>query len=116
MPNLKPATPILPQVITPGENHVIAFHVHDADSGHNFNWSGYTPVAKITVGTTVITGTCVVTNQGGGTATATFTAAQTGSLAHPAWGALVIYADPTSGSENLGIAVVEVRTEGVAIP
>jgi hypothetical protein len=113
MPNLQPSTPILPQVITPGENHLIAFLVNDAASGANFNWSGYTPVAKITVGTTVITGSCVVNSN---TVTATFTAAQTASLAYPAWGALVIYADPTTGSENLGIAVVQVRTEGVAIP
>jgi hypothetical protein len=115
MPNLAPATIIPDQVITPGENHVVSFHVHNAD-GNNFNWSGYTPVAKITVGSVTVTGTCTVVSQGGGTATATFTAAQTASLPYPAWGALVIYADPTADSENLGIAVVNVRTDYKAIP
>lgn len=116
MPNLTTAALIPDQVITPGENHEVAFHVHDADSGQNFNWSGYTPVAKITVGSVTVTGTCAVVSQGGGTATATFTAAQTATLPYPAWGALVIYADPTANSENLGIAVVNVRTDYKAIP
>lgn len=116
MPNLQLAAILPTQVIVPGENHVVSFHVHDADSGQNFNWSGYTPVAKITIGSTTVSGTCAVVSQGGGTATATFTAAQTASLPYPAWGALVIYADPTANSENLGIAVVDVRTEYKAIP
>lgn len=116
MPNLTTATVIPDQVITPGENHVVSIHVHDADTGQNFNWTGYTPEAKIVVGTVTINGTCAVVNHAGGTATATFTAAQTATLPYPSWGSLVIWADPTAGSENLGIAVVLVRTESKAIP
>ncbi|NBW15282.1 MAG: hypothetical protein EBR82_45540, partial [Caulobacteraceae bacterium] len=76
MPNLQLAALLPTQVIVRGENHQVAYHVHEV-GGNNFNWSGYTPVAKLVVGSVSVTGTSAVVNQAGGTATATFTAAQT---------------------------------------
>jgi len=77
MANLSLATPILPQRITPGSQFELPFHVHE--SGQNFNWSGYTPKARIDVTTSytnsIVTGT--VTNQAGGTALITLTRAFT---------------------------------------
>ena len=90
--------------------------MHDADTNQNFNWSGYSPVARLTVGSVSVTATSSVVSQGGGTATATFSATQTAALPQNAWGTLVLYADPTANSENLHVANVFVRTSFEAIP
>jgi hypothetical protein len=55
-------------------------------------------------------------SQAGGTATATFTAAQTATLPANSWGTLILYADPSANAENLHIANVYVRTSFEAIP
>ena len=115
MPNLQLATPILTQVIVRGENHVVSIHAHEV-GGTNFNWSGYTPKAKISVGSTNLTCTGSVISQGGGTASFTFTAAQTGGISKASWGELVIWADPTADSEDLHIATVPVQFTAEAIP
>ena len=114
MANLTLVTPIPPQVICKGEVFAISMHVHD--DGANFNWTGFSPVGKITVGTLTITGAGTVNNQAGGTATFAWTAAQTLTLDANAWGTIVLYADPTSGSENRHIATIFARITAEAIP
>lgn len=114
MANLTLVTPIPTQVICKGEVFAISMHVHD--DGANFNWSGFTPVGKITVGTVTITGAGTVNNQAGGTATVSWTAAQTLTVDANAWGTIVIYADPTSGSENRHIATIFARITAESIP
>ena len=117
MANLTLVTPIPPQVICKGEVFALSMHVHD--DGANFNWSGFTPNGYITVGTVKLDGTGAVVNAGGGTATLSWTAAAvTGTTALPAnsWGTIVIYADPTSGSENRHIATIFARITAEAIP
>jgi hypothetical protein len=115
MSNLQLAALLPTQVIVRGENHTVSYHVHVV-GGSNFNWSGYTPVAKLVVGSVSVTGTSAVVNQAGGTATATFTAAQTATLPANSWGTLIMYADPSANAENLHIANVYVRTSFEAIP
>lgn len=116
MPNLKLAALLPTQFIVRGEEHLVSYHVHNADTGQNFNWSGYSPVARLTVGSVTVTGTSAVVSQGGGTASATFSAAQTATLPQNQWGTLVLYADPATGSENLHVANVFVRTSFEALP
>lgn len=115
MANLTLVTPIPPQVICKGEVFAIAMHVHD--DGSNFNWSTtFTPVGKITVGTVTITGAGSVISAAGGTATVSWTAAQTLTLDANSWGTIVLYADPTSGSENRHIATIFARITAESIP
>ena len=117
MANLTLVTPIPPQTVVPGEVFAVSMHVHD--DGSNFNWGGFTPVGKITVGTVTITGTGTIVSAGGGTATVAWTAAAvTGTTALPAnaWGTIVLYADPTSGSENRHIATIFARITAESIP
>lgn len=114
MANLTLVTPIPPQTVVPGEVFAVSMHVHD--DGSNFNWTGFTPVGKITVGTVTITGAGTVNNQAGGTATVSWTAAQTLTLDANAWGTIVLYADPTSGSENRHIATIFARITAESIP
>ena len=114
MANLTLVTPIPPQTVVPGEVFAVSKHVHD--DGANFNWTGFTPVGKITVGTVTITGAGTVNNQAGGTATVAWTAALTSTLPANSWGTIVLYADPTSGSENRHIATIFARITAEAIP
>ena len=114
MANLTLVTPIPPQVICKGEVFAVSMHVHD--DGSNFNWSGFTPTGKITVGTVTITVTGTVVSQAGGTATVSWTAAQTLTLDANSWGTIVLYADPTSGSENRHIATIFARITAESIP
>ena len=117
MANLTLVTPIPPQTVVPGEVFAVSMHVHD--DGSNFNWTGFTPVGKITVGTVTITGTGTIVSAGGGTAPVAWTAAAvTGTTALPAnsWGTIVLYADPTSGSENRHIATIFARITAESIP
>ena len=114
MANLTLVTPIPPQVICKGAVFAVSMHVHD--DGSNFNWTNFTPVGKITVGTVTITGTGAVVNAGGGTATVSWTSVQTLTLDANAWGTIVLYADPTSGSENRHIATIFARITAESIP
>jgi len=116
MANLTLVTPIPPQVICKGEVFAISMHVHD--DGVNLHWttSGLTPKGYITVGTVKIEGTGVVVNAGGGTATVSWTAAQTLTVDANSWGTIVLYADPTSGSENRHIATIFARITAESIP
>ena len=117
MANLTLVTPIPPQVICKGEVFSISMHVHD--DGSNFHWTnaGFTPKAYITVGTVKLESTTnTVVNAGGGTATVAWTAAQTLTVDANSWGTIVIYADPTSGSENRHIATIFARITAEAIP
>ena len=117
MANLTLVTPIPPQVICKGEVFAVSMHVHD--DGANFNWTGFAPVGKITVGTVTIDGIGTVNNAAGGTATIAWTAAAvTGTTALPAnaWGTIVIYADPNIGSENRHIATIFARITAESIP
>ena len=117
MANLTLVTPIPPQTVVPGEVFAVSMHVHD--DGANFNWTNFTPVGKITVGTVTITGAPTVNNAAGGTATIAWTAAAvTGTAALPAnsWGTIVLYADPTSGSDNRHIATIFARITAESIP
>ena len=113
--NLTLGTPIDSQTVVPGERFGIDIHAHVVGA-NNFNWTGYSPVARITVGTVSVTGAGTVVNQAGGTAEVIWTAAQTATLPTASWGSIVIYADPTSGSENLHIATIFMRTTAEAIP
>jgi hypothetical protein len=94
----------------------VSMHVHD--DGANFHWTtaGFTPKGYITVGTVKLEGTGVVVNAGGGTATVSWTAAQTLTVDANAWGTIVLYADPTSGSENRHIATIFARITAESIP
>jgi hypothetical protein len=116
MANLTLVTPIPPQVICKGEVFAISMHVHD--DGANLHWttSGLTPKGYITVGTVKLEGTGVVVNAGGGTATVSWTAAQTLTVDANAWGTIVLYADPTVGSENRHIATIFARITAESIP
>jgi len=116
MANLTLVTPIPPQVICKGEVFAVSMHVHD--DGANLHWttSGLTPKGYITVGTVKLEGTGVVVNAGGGTATVSWTAAQTLTVDANSWGTIVLYADPTSGSENRHIATIFARITAEAIP
>jgi hypothetical protein len=117
MANLTLVTPIPPQVICKGEVFSISMHVHD--DGANFHWTnaGFTPKAYITVGTVKLESTTnTVVNAGGGTATVAWTAAQTLTVDANAWGTIVLYADPTSGSENRHIATIFARITAESIP
>jgi len=116
MANLTLVTPIPPQVICKGEVFAVSMHVHD--DGSNFHWTtaGFTPKGYITVGTVKLEGTGAVVNAGGGTATVSWTAAQTLTVDANAWGTIVLYADPTSGSENRHIATIFARITAESIP
>lgn len=115
MSNLQLATYIGSQTITPGSVFVLDIHAH-VDDGNNFNWSGYTPTAKLKVGSVTISVTGTVVSQGGGTATFSWNATQTATLPASSWGTIVLYADPVIGSQNLRIAEVDVRTNSEVIP
>jgi len=116
MANLTLVTPIPPQVICKGEVFAISMHVHD--DGSNLHWTnaGFTPKGYLTVGTVTLQGTGAVVNAGGGTATVSWTAAQTLTVDANAWGTIVLYADPTSGSENRHIATIFARITAESIP
>ena len=116
MANLTLVTPIPPQTVVPGEVFAVSMHVHD--DGANFHWTtaGFTPKGYITVGTVTITGSGSVVNAGGGTATVSWTAAQTLTVDANSWGTIVLYADPTSGSENRHIATIFARITAESIP
>ena len=117
MANLTLVTPIPPQVICRGEVFAISMHVHD--DGANFHWTnaGFTPKGYLTVGTVKLESTTnTVVNAGGGTATVAWTAAQTLTVDANAWGTIVLYADPTSGSESRHIATIFARITAEAIP
>lgn len=114
MANLTLVTPIPPQTVVPGEVFAVSMHVHD--DGSNFSWTGFSAIGKITVGTTSITGTGTIGPAGGGTATIAWTAALTSTLPANSWGMMVIYADPTIGSENRHIGSIFVRTTAEVIP
>jgi len=116
MANLTLVTPIPPQVICKGEVFAISMHVHDDGSNLHWTTSGLTPKGYITVGTVTLQGTGAVVNAGGGTATVSWTAAQTLTVDANAWGTIVLYADPTSGSENRHIATIFARITAEAIP
>lgn len=114
MANLTLVTPITPKVICKGEVFAISMYVQD--DGSNFAWTGFTPVGKITVGTVTITGTGAIINEAAGTASVSWTAAQTLTLDANSWGTIVLYADPTSGSENRHIATIFARITAESIP
>ena len=116
MANLTLVTPIPPQVICKGEVFAVSMHVHD--DGANLHWtsSGLTPKGYITVGTVKLEGTGAVVNPGGGTATVSWTAAQTLTVDANAWGTIVLYADPTANSENRHIATIFARITAESIP
>jgi len=116
MANLTLVTPIPPQVICKGDVFAISMHVHD--DGSNLHWTnaGFTPKGYLTVGTVTLQGTGAVVNAGGGTATVSWTAAQTLTVDANAWGTIVLYADPTSGSENRHIATIFARITAESIP
>jgi hypothetical protein len=116
MANLTLVTPIPPQVICKGEVFAVSMHVHD--DGANFHWTnaGFTPKGYLTVGTVTLQGTGAIVNAGGGTASVSWTAAQTLTVDANSWGTIVLYADPTSGSENRHIATIFARITAESIP
>ena len=116
MANLTLVTPIPPQVICKGEVFAVSMHVHDDGSNLHWTTSGLTPKGYITVGTVKLEGTGSVVNAGGGTATVSWTAAQTLTVDANSWGTIVLYADPTSGSENRHIATIFARITAESIP
>lgn len=115
MPNLKLATYVDLQRVTLGSAYTLSIHAH-VEGGNNFNWTGYTPKATLKVGTISVSVTGTVISAGGGTATASWTAAQTVTLPVNSWGEITIYADPTATAENLVIGIVQVQTAAEVIP
>lgn len=115
MPNLLFANPELDQVLTCGSTFTVRFHVHE-ENGNNFNWTGYTPKAKLTVGTVSLTISGTVISAGGGTATVEWTSAQTATLPDNAWGTVHVWADDDSSTTNLAIGTINIRTTYGSIP
>jgi Flp pilus assembly secretin CpaC len=113
--NLQLASGIDPQVMVPGEVYELSMHVHNG-AGHNFSWTNFTPKMRVDVGTLSTTFTGTVVSAGGGTAGFSLTAVQTATFASNAWGRIVLYADPNTGSENLHIATIDLRTTNEVIP
>lgn len=113
--SLRLATPIPSQLIVPGSTFSLSIHVHDTD-GNNFNWTGYNPKGSITVGTVSVSVTGTVVSAGGGTATVSWTAAQTLTFPNNQWGIIVLYADPTANAENRHVATIFCRTTTEEIP
>jgi len=113
--NLQLASGIDPQVMVPGEVYELAIHVHNG-AGVNFSWTNFTPKMRIDVGALSTTYTGTVVNPAGGTAGFSLTAVQTATFASNAWGRIVLYADPNTGSENLHIATIDLRTTNEVIP
>lgn len=116
MANLTLVTPIPPQVICKGEVFSLSMHVHD--DGVNLHWTnaGFTPKGYLTVGIVTLQGTGSIVNAVGGTATVAWTAAQTLTLDSNAYGTIVLYADPITGSENRHIATIFARITAESIP
>lgn len=113
--NLALATAIPSQTIVPGEKFELDIHVHDT-AANNFNWTGYQAVGKIVVGSVSITGSGTIISAGGGTAQIVWSATATATLPSASWGTIILYADPTIGSENLHIASIFIRTTAEVIP
>ena len=113
--NLQLATGIDPQVMVPGEVFELAMHVHNG-AGQNFSWTGFTPKMRVDVASVSTTYSGTVVSAGGGTAGFSLTAANTATFASNAWGRLVLYADPNTGSENLHIATIDLRTTNEVLP
>jgi len=114
MANLTLATAILPQRIVIGSQFELDFHVHE--SGQNFNWSGYTPKATITIGpsvTTTITGTVV--NQGGGTAKITLSRAQTVDWRNypGTYGEILLFAYSAQTSRAIAVVPFQISVEEI---
>jgi predicted glycosyltransferase len=113
--NLELASGINPQVMVPGEVYELSMHVHNG-AGQNFSWTGYTPKMRVDVATVSTTYSGTVISAGGGTAGFSLIAAQTATFSANAWGRIVLYADPNTGSENLHIATIDLRTTNEVIP
>jgi hypothetical protein len=116
MPNLTIQTPIVDLVIWPGELHFLTVYVRDADTGGNFNCTGYTLKAKWTIGTTsgTLTGTFVNANNGHGEITTP--TATTELWPKNAWGTMSVYLDDNASTTSLHITDFDFRTAGVDIP
>ena len=115
MANLSLATPILPQRITPGSQFELPFHAHE--NGQNFNWSGYTPKARIDIGTTftsVVSGT--VTNQAGGTALITLTRTVTldWDTLKGSFGEMTLFAESASTKRVIAVIPFQLAAEVIA--
>lgn len=113
--NLQLATGIDPQVMVPGEVFDLTMHAH-TEAGQNFSWTGYTPKMRVDVAAVSTTFTGTVISAGGGTAGFSLTAVQTATFSANAWGRIVLYADPNTGSENLHIATIDLRTTNEVLP
>ena len=107
--NLQLATGIDPQVMVPGEVFELTMHVHNG-AGQNFSWTGFTPKMRVDVASVSTTYSGTVVSAGGGTAGFSLAAVQTLSFDANAWGRIVLYADPNTGSENLHIATIDLCT------
>lgn len=112
MANLEFANPELPQVITCGSTFDLAFQAQQV-GGTAFSWTGYTPKARLTVGSVSITVSGSVV---GAAVTASWTSAQTGTLPDNAWGSITVWADADASTTNIAIGTVMVRTTFGAIP
>lgn len=114
MPSLDLATQILEQVVVPGEAFDLSFGVKN--SGSTFNLTGYTPKARLRVGSVTVTVSCTVVTPIAGLASASWTAAQTATLPAAQWGTITLWADPDATSENLFIATIPCRTSAEVLP
>jgi Flp pilus assembly secretin CpaC len=113
--NLQLASGIDPQVMVPGEVYELAIRVING-AGSNFSFTNFTPKMRVDVGALSTTFTGTVVSSAGGTAGFSLTAVQTATFASNAWGRIVLYADPNTGSENLHIATIDLRTTNEVIP
>lgn len=113
--NLRLASGIDPQVMVPGEVYELSMHVHNG-AGQNFSWTGFTPRMRVDVASVSTTFTGTVISAGGGTAGFSLTAVQTATFSPNAWGRILLYADPNTGSENLHIATIDLRTTNEVLP
>lgn len=102
-------------VIVPGSAESFSVNVKQAD-GTAFNLTAYSVKAKVTIGSVEATITGTVTNAAGGVATIAVTAATTMNWPTGKWGTLTVYADPNTGSENIHVASISLRTAAEDIP
>lgn len=103
-------------VIVPGEAWAWDFAVKN-DSGTAFNLTGYTVKVRIDIANDIDdVVSASTTSASTGLASVVITAATTSLWPTNSWGRMVIYADPSSGSENLHIYTVNLRTTAEAIP
>lgn len=102
-------------VLVPGSAETITLNVKQ-ESGVAFDLTGYSVKANVRIGDAEYALTGTVTNAAAGTAALAMTAATTVNWPTAKWGTVTVYVDPASGSENIHVASIALRTAAENIP